>query len=49
MQDFAKLYQRKHLPGKKTKLMQIRRLILSGLAPEIIVLLVAALVLPIRR
>jgi hypothetical protein len=51
MKDYAQMYHKRYkMPIKPTvKLHQIRKLILSGLPPEIIVMLIAALVIPLRK
>ena len=47
MQDYSKLFQSRILVKReRSAVQQIRRLLLSGLSPEIIVLLIAAVVFP---
>ena len=47
MQDYAKLFQSRILVKReRSAVQQIRGLLLSGLRPEIIVLLIAAVVFP---
>ena len=47
MQDYARLYpSRFRKVAESGKLKQIRRLLLSGLPPEVMLLLIAAVVLP---
>jgi hypothetical protein len=47
MQDYSKLYQSRILGRKKcSKLKQIERLLLSGLRPELVVFLIAAVIFP---
>jgi hypothetical protein len=47
MQDYSKLYpSRFRTVAKTSKLTQIRKLLLSGLPPEVMLLLIAAVVLP---
>lgn len=42
MQDYAPLFHRKF--RKRSRLNQIRKLLLSGLSPELLVVLIAAIV-----
>lgn len=47
MQDYSKLFQSRILVKRESRAVrQIRRLLLSGLRPEIVVLLIAAVVFP---
>ncbi len=47
MQDYSKLYPSRFRTTRQTsKLKQIRKLLLSGLPPEVMLLLIAAVVLP---
>ncbi len=47
MQDYAKLYpSRFRCAARNNKIDQIRKLLISGLPPEIMLLMIAALVLP---
>ena len=47
MQDYSKLFESKiRLKRNNNKLYQIRRLLLTGLAPEVIVLLIMVILMP---
>lgn len=47
MQDYAKLYpSRFRCAAKTSKLSQVKKLLISGLPPEIILLLIAVIILP---
>jgi hypothetical protein len=47
MEDYSRLYpSRFRTVAKTSKLSKIRKLLLSGLPPEVLLLLIAAIVLP---